>query len=72
MTACFLILNKRKIFGDSKKHPKINDRTENLLQNNVKAQMSDEPPKNPVVGQMYYNTEENKLYIYNGKWSDIE
>lgn len=41
------------------------DLNQNQLENAVIHNLS-AAPSNPVVGQQYYNTTDNKLYIWNG------
>lgn len=47
----------------------------NLNQNqllNVVIEKSSNPPASPVSGQLYYDTDDNLLYMYNGTtWIDI-
>lgn len=45
------------------------DMQQNQLENAVVHNLS-AAPSNPVVGQQYYNTTDNKLYIWNGtEWT---
>jgi len=45
------------------------DLNQNQLENAVIHNLS-AAPSNPVVGQQYYNTTDNRLYIWNGtEWT---
>lgn len=39
---------------------------------NAKIENLNQPPSNPVLGQVYFNTTSNSLFCYNGtKWVNI-